>query len=74
MIPPYYLQIIVGIYIIEIIAILTLALVTLDAGKDPLREKYDFANNLRTGILLYLLTAMFSTLVLTLLAAFAINF
>ncbi|MDP3881509.1 MAG: hypothetical protein Q8Q31_01385 [Nanoarchaeota archaeon] len=74
MIPPYFLQLAVGTYIIEIIFILTIALVTLDAGKDPLREKYDLSKNLKTGIFLYLLTALFSIVVLTMLAAFAINF
>src|SRR3989338_4784393 len=39
MIPPYFLQIAIGIYIVEIIFILTGALVTVDAGKDTLREK-----------------------------------
>jgi hypothetical protein len=74
MIPPYFLQIAVGIYIIEIIFILTVALVTLDAGKDPLREKYDLSKNLKTGMFLYLITALLSVAVLTLLAAFAVNF
>jgi len=74
MIPPYFLQLAVGIYIIEIIFIMTLTLVTLDAGKDPLREKYDLAKNLKTGIILYLITATFSIITLTMLAAFAINF
>ncbi len=74
MIPPYFLQISVGVYIIEIVLILTIALVTLDSGKDTLREKYELAGNVKTAMILYLITALFSTVVLTLLAAFAINF
>jgi hypothetical protein len=74
MIPPYFLQIVIGIYIIEITFILTSALVTLDAGKDTLKEKYETSRNLKTSLMLYLATAFISTLILTLLASFAIQF
>ncbi|MBI2632430.1 hypothetical protein HYW75_05480 [Candidatus Pacearchaeota archaeon] len=73
MIPPYFIQVVIGIYIIEIIFILTSALVTVNNGKDPLKEKYDTARNLRTGILLYLTTALASILALSLLAAIALG-
>jgi Flp pilus assembly protein TadB len=73
MIPPYYIQISIGVYIIEIIFILTVALVTVDSGKDPLKEKYDLALNLKTGILLYLGIAFISILALTLLASIALS-
>ncbi len=68
MIPPYFLQISIGIYLIEISFILTAALVTVDSGKDPLREKAELARNLKTGMLLYLGTALISIIALTLLA------
>ena len=68
MIPPYFLQIIIGTYIIEIIFILTIALVTVDVGKDTLKEKYDIARFLKTGVSLYVATALLATLALTLLA------
>ncbi len=73
MIPPYFLQLAVSIYIIEIVFILTKALVTVDAGKDPLREKYDLARNLRTGIFLYLATAFVTILTLSILASIALG-
>jgi Flp pilus assembly protein TadB len=73
MIPPYFLQLSVGLYIIEVVFILTGALVTVDSGKDPLREKYDLAKNLRRGILLYLVTAFVSILALTVLAQVALS-
>lgn len=73
MIPPYFIQIVIGIYIIEIIFILTSALVTVNSGKDPLKEKYDISRNLRTGILLYLTTALASILALSLLASIALG-
>ncbi|MBX4211929.1 hypothetical protein KW787_00535 [Candidatus Pacearchaeota archaeon] len=68
MIPPYFLQGIIGLYIVEIVFILTAALVTVDAGKDTLKEKYEISRNLKTGISLYIITALLATLALTTLA------
>ena len=73
MIPPYFLQISIGLYIVQIIFILTTALVTVDAGKDPLREKHELAKNLRRGIYLYLATALLSILALSILAGVALG-
>lgn len=73
MIPPYYMQIAIGIYITEIIFILTGCLVTIDAGKDTLKEKYDLSKYLRSGIFLYLGTAFISIMALTLLAVIALG-
>jgi hypothetical protein len=73
MIPAYFIQISIGIYLIEIIFILTSALVTVDAGKDTLREKYETASNLNRGLFLYLATAIISTISLTLLATIALG-
>ena len=73
MIPPYFLQITIGIYIIEIIFILTGALVTVDSGKDALKEKYELSKNLRRGVILYLATAFISIVSLALLATIALG-
>ena len=62
MIPPYYLQIAIGIYIIEITFILTKALVTIDSGEDKLQETNQIGKNLTRGITLYFFTALLSTL------------
>ena len=69
MIPPYYLQIFVGIYLIEIVFILTSTLVTIDAGEDDLEKKYRTGLNLGSGIKLFFITALFSTIVLGILAS-----
>ncbi len=71
-IPPYFLQIAIGIYIIQIIFILTSTLVTIDAGEDKLKNKYDVSRYLRFGSLLYLVTALSSILALSVLAAVAL--
>ncbi len=73
MIPPFFIQLSIGLYIIEIVFILTGALVTVDSGRDKLREKNELARNLRTGIILYMITAFLSTLILSVLAGFALG-
>jgi len=62
MIPPYLLQIIVGLYLIEIIFILTKVLVVIDSGEDQLEQTNKTGINLKKGIGLYIITAFLSTL------------
>ncbi|HUS49166.1 MAG TPA: hypothetical protein VMZ91_03325, partial [Candidatus Paceibacterota bacterium] len=57
MIPPYYLQIAIGIYLIQIIFILTGTLVTIDSGEDKLEKTNKIGKNLKRGITLYFITA-----------------
>lgn len=73
MIPPYFIQVCIGIYLIEIMFILSGALVTIDSGRDILKEKSEISKNLRRGILLYLIVAFFSILALTILAGIALK-
>ena len=73
MVPPYFLQVIIGLYIIEIIFILSYALVIVESGKDILKEKNSLAQNLKRGIILYTITALISTIALGLLAAIALG-
>jgi len=68
MVPPYFMQIAIGIYIIQIIFILTATLVTVDAGEDKLKQTFDIAKNLRRGSLLYLITAFITISALGILA------
>lgn len=71
-IPPYFIQISIGIYLVQIIFILTKTLVTVDSGQDPLKEKHELAKNLKRGVILYLLTALISTIALSGLASVAL--
>lgn len=71
MISPYFLQIIIGIYIIEIIFILTKTLVAVESGVDVLSEKAEIANNLQMGFVLYFIVSLISIIALSLLAAVA---
>ena len=69
MIPPYYLQISIGIYLVQIIFILTSTLVTIDSGEDKLEKTNKTGINLRRGILLYFITALIATLALFILSS-----
>jgi len=73
MISPYFLQIAVGVYILEIIFILTKALVTVDSGQDKLKETYDIAKNIISGGILYLVVALIAGLALSALAGVALS-
>lgn len=73
MIPPYYLQIAVGIYLIEIIFILTRTLVTIDSGEDKLEQTNKIGKNLRTGMLLYFIVGLIATLSLFVLSSIVIG-
>jgi Flp pilus assembly protein TadB len=73
MIPPYYLQIIIGIYIIEIIFILTNTLVTIDSGENRLERTYNAGKNFARGIFLYFIVATVAVLSLFLLASLVLG-
>ena len=73
MVPPYFVQASIGLYVVEIVFILTTALVTIEAGRDILREKYELSVNLKRSLALYLITALISIVALTLLATVALG-
>ncbi|MEM4605982.1 MAG: hypothetical protein QW103_03045, partial [Candidatus Pacearchaeota archaeon] len=73
MIPPYWLQIIIGIYLIEIIFILTMTLISIRYGKDDLKKTYDTATNLQYGIITYFLISLMSILILALVASIVLR-
>jgi len=73
MIPPYWLQLVVGIYLIEIIFILSSTLVTIKSGKDELEKTSETGKNLRTAGVLYFVIALGAVLGLSLLAAVALS-
>ncbi|MBS3089730.1 hypothetical protein J4461_02495 [Candidatus Pacearchaeota archaeon] len=72
-IAPAAMQMIVGIYIIELVYILTVTLVTVNSGKDILKEKYEFSRNLMTALPLYLIAAALASIALTILSSLALG-
>jgi hypothetical protein len=73
MIPPYFLQIIIGIYLIQIIFILTRTLVTIDSGEDKLVKTNKTGKNLTKGIMLYFITSLIATIALFVLTSVVIG-
>jgi hypothetical protein len=69
MVPPYYLQIIIGIYLIQIIFILTGTLVTIDSGEDKLEKTSRIGQNLKKGIVFYFITALIASFALFILTS-----
>jgi len=68
MIPTYWLQLVVGIYLIEIVFILTSTLVTVKSGRDKLQTTYETGRNLKKAIVFYSIVSFASIMALTLLA------
>jgi hypothetical protein len=73
MIAPYWIQISVGIYLIEIIFILSSTLVIIKSGKDELAETAEIGVNLKRGIFLYLIIAFGAIVGLALLGSLVLN-
>ncbi len=73
MIPPYMLQLTVGIYIIEIIFILTGTLVVIESGEDKLEKTNKTGINLKSGIGLYVITALIAIVALFFLTALVLG-
>ncbi len=73
MIPPYILQIVVGIYIIEIIFILSGALVVIDSGDDKLEKTNKTGINLKKGIRLYIVAALLAIISLFILTSIVLG-
>lgn len=72
MIPTYWLQVIIGIYLIEIVFILTGTLVTIKSGRDNLQETAEIGKNLKSSIVLYFVVALGAIIGLSLIGAIAL--
>ena len=72
MIPTYWLQIVVGFYIMEIVFILTSTLVTIESGRDVLQTTAETGKNLKKAMMLYFVVALGAIVGLTLIGAVAL--
>jgi Flp pilus assembly protein TadB len=68
-IPPYYLAIAIGIYLIQIIFVLTRTLVTIDSGEDKLETINKTGLNLKKGIGLFFVVSILTTIALFILSS-----
>ena len=67
-IPTYYFQIIVGLYVVQIIYILTMMVNTIENGLDKLNEKHMIANNLLKSTTMYVMISFVVMLIFNLVA------
>lgn len=65
----FYFQIIVGLYVVQIVFILTVLINGIKNGVDPLEERYMLGKNLFKAVLLYILIAASVTVVFNVIAS-----
>jgi len=68
-IPTYYFQAVVGVYVVQIIFILTILSNGIENGHDKLQERYLLGKNLVSGTLLYCFVAGLVMLIFNIIAA-----
>ena len=73
MIPPYFLQIIIGVYLIQMVFILTRTLVTINSGEDKLDKTNKTGKNLASAMTLYFITAAGATIALFVLTSIVVG-
>jgi hypothetical protein len=67
-VPPYYFQIVVGIYVVQVIYILTLVTNGIENGSDKLSERYNLGNNLTNSVIFYSIVAFIVMVVFNMIA------
>lgn len=67
-IPSYYFQIVVGVYVVQVIILLTILYNGIENGSDKISEKYLIAKNLFRSTLLYLVISIIVTIIFNILA------
>ena len=72
-IPTYWVQVVIGLYLIQIVFILTSTLVTIKSGRDPLETVSETGKNLKFTMTLYLIIALVSIVLLSLVGAIALS-
>ncbi|MFW6024746.1 MAG: hypothetical protein ACOCRX_00230 [Candidatus Woesearchaeota archaeon] len=68
-VPAFYFQIVIGIYVVTLIAILSKLIIQIENGPDKVLESHEQAKNIIRGTVLYSLISFFTTLGFNILAA-----
>jgi len=71
-IPAFYFQFIVGLYVVQIIFIMTILVNGIENGEDSLSERFLLGNNMITSTLLYVVIAFIVMMVFNMVAAFVL--
>ncbi|MFH1638190.1 MAG: hypothetical protein ABIB71_07220 [Candidatus Woesearchaeota archaeon] len=66
---PFYFQMVVGIYLVEIVIILSILANGIESGVDKLNEEHTLAKNLNRSIIFYLVVALITIVAFSMLAA-----
>jgi len=72
-IPGYWFQVVVGIYVVQIIYILTVLANSIEFGVDKLNEQDSIGKNLIKGTMIYLVVTLISVLIFGRIAATTLN-
>jgi hypothetical protein len=68
-VPTYYFQVIVGIYVVQIVYIMTVLVNGIQNGSDDLAEKYLLGNNMISSTMLYFIIALIVMLIFNMIAS-----
>ncbi len=72
-IPTFYFQIVVGLYVVQIIYIMTLLSNGIENGEDKLNEEYQLGKNMLGSIRLYCIVSLIVILIFNMIAASVLN-
>ncbi len=72
-IPGYYFQLVVGLFVVETIIILSILANGIERGVDDISEKNSIAKNLRFGMIVYTVICIIGILIFTLLAGTVVS-
>ncbi|HIH38682.1 hypothetical protein J4460_04760 [Candidatus Woesearchaeota archaeon] len=68
-VPTYYFQIVVGLYVVQLIFILTILTNGIENGADKLNERFELGRNLIGGTILYCIVTLIITLIFNIIAS-----
>ncbi len=68
-VPTFYFQIVVGLYVVQIIYILTILANGIENGSDKLSERYNLGANLTKSTLIYVIVSLFVTILFNFVAS-----
>jgi hypothetical protein len=72
-IPTFYFQVIVGIYVVQIIYLMTILVNGIQNGSDKLSERYMIGTNLRTSTILYVIISLIVMVIFNFIAGMVLS-
>ena len=72
-IPTYYFQVIVGLYVVQIVFLLTILVNSIENGDDRLNERFLIGNNLVKSTMLYCIISLIIMIIFNIVAGLVVN-